>query len=191
MHKGFARKIIFLDVDGVINLSPERFQSFNKNALAQLQRIIDSTGAKIVVSSSWRTSNTERMKSSLIGNGFTKELWSSVIGITERGYNYVIKGSNFPLVRGNEIKHYVDTRIRYPWHTQPELSEIYTKRNEDGSFKIMDSNEKGVDFQYVILDDDTDMLLEQKDNFLRTFQTTGITERIANKAIKILNSIDK
>lgn len=42
--------------------------------------------------------------------------------------------------------------------------------------------------KYAILDDDNDMLEEQKPNFFRTSWDTGITEEIANKVIKHLNT---
>lgn len=40
---------------------------------------------------------------------------------------------------------------------------------------------------YVILDDDSDMLLEQKDHFIRTDPYLGINEDDVEQAIKILN----
>lgn len=62
------RKIIFLDFDGVLNT--EHYQNllqlqgkpwqdeygafFDPNAVKQLKRIIDATGADIVVESSWK-----------------------------------------------------------------------------------------------------------------------------------------
>lgn len=43
------------------------------------------------------------------------------------------------------------------------------------------------DYEYVIFDDDSDMLLGQKDNFIQTNRQTGITQEDIDKAIKILN----
>lgn len=40
---------------------------------------------------------------------------------------------------------------------------------------------------YVILDDDSDMLLEQKDHFIQTDSYLGINEDDVEQAIKILN----
>lgn len=45
-------KILFLDVDGVLLINPR--EGFRKVAMQQLKRIIDETGARIVVSSTWR-----------------------------------------------------------------------------------------------------------------------------------------
>lgn len=53
--------------------------------------------------------------------------------------------------------------------------------------------EKGISFsmispyKYVILDDDSDMMLHQKDFFVKCSYKTGLTKSLANKAIKILN----
>lgn len=44
------------------------------------------------------------------------------------------------------------------------------------------------DFRIAILDDDSDMLLWQKDHFFQTSFKTGLTEEIANNIIKHLNN---
>ena len=43
------------------------------------------------------------------------------------------------------------------------------------------------DYEYVIFDDDADMLLGQIDNFIQTNRQTGLTQADIDKAIKILN----
>jgi hypothetical protein len=182
-------KIIFLDIDGVVNIPP--YMSFDKKCLNNLQKIVNDTSAKIVVSSSWRDADNERMKDNFIEHKFTKQLWKEVIDITCRGYKNVIKGSNLPIVRGNEIKQWVDTQLIYPWHGNPEMDAAYKKFDEHGKFIMMNSNKVGENFTYVILDDDTDMLLEQKDWFIQTDPIKGLSLKDANKAIKLLNCIQK
>lgn len=55
-------KVIFLDVDGVLNddytadRSPAGFIGIDDEMVANLERIVRKTGAKIVLSSSWRSS---------------------------------------------------------------------------------------------------------------------------------------
>lgn len=44
--------------------------------------------------------------------------------------------------------------------------------------------------RYAILDDDSDMLLNQKDNFFKTSWETGLTEEIANAVTLHLNKVD-
>jgi hypothetical protein len=53
-------KIIFLDIDGVLNCkktpNPRKFPYIvDKQLLARLRRLLARTGAKVVLSSSWRT----------------------------------------------------------------------------------------------------------------------------------------
>ena len=53
-------KVIFLDIDGVLNCkktpNPRKFPYIvDKRLLARLRRLLDRTGAKVVLSSSWRT----------------------------------------------------------------------------------------------------------------------------------------
>ena len=48
-------------------------------------------------------------------------------------------------------------------------------------------HEDDVDYEYVIFDDDSDMLLGQADNFIRVNPATGVTQADIDKAIKILN----
>jgi hypothetical protein len=42
-------------------------------------------------------------------------------------------------------------------------------------------------YRYVIIDDDNDMMLWQKDNFIQTDSDKGLTFKLANDCIKILN----
>lgn len=71
------------------------------------------------------------------------------------------------------------------------MKEFYEVKNPDGSFKQMMINKVGVNFSYVILDDNTDMLLCQKDYLIRTFEPDGLNGTNADNAIEILNKIDK
>ena len=48
------KKAIFLDVDGVLHRMREEIVPFEHDCMQCLRQIIDSTGAEIVLSSSWR-----------------------------------------------------------------------------------------------------------------------------------------
>ena len=183
----FPVKIIFLDIDGVINIPP--YLKFNDICMSNLEEVIQKTGAKIVISSSWRDHDHLRMETNFKKHGFTDFLWDQVIDITCRGYQYVIKGSKLPIVRGNEIKQWVDTRLKYPWHSDKSLDKEYQILNADGSFKFMRCNELHKDYSYVILDDDSDMLYEQKDNFILTDGSVGLSNKNTKRTIEILNKL--
>ncbi len=59
-------KIIFLDIDGVLNVytqGHDQFGStFHPHLIENLRSIIEATGAKIVISSSWRSAGLEEMQ---------------------------------------------------------------------------------------------------------------------------------
>lgn len=68
-------KVIFLDVDGVLNTREtwgfER--QFPLPLVARLRHLVDTTGAKIVVSSTWRISLMDRLLSNLEVGGVPRE----------------------------------------------------------------------------------------------------------------------
>ena len=175
-----CKKTLFLDIDGVLNIGP--FTHLNKQCMDNLKYIIEKTGCKIVISSSWRTGNLEKTKKI-----FPDWLSQHIIGETTLE-GWKIK-TTFPIVRGNEIKHWVDRNLVYPWQDNPEMDEEYKIVKDDGLYHGNRSNKQNVDFVYVVLDDDSDFLLEQKDNFIQCNAETGLTQEIAEKAIKILNRV--
>lgn len=159
-------KVIFLDIDGVLNVIPQGHDDygaiFHPHFVDNLRNIIESTEAKIVISSTWRYSGLTIMK----------EMWSArdlpgeVIDITP---SHIDMNRNLPfmerLERGSEIQEWLDNH--------PEVT------------------------NYVILDDDTDMMSHQLDNFVKTSENLdhngyidygyGLTIECTEKAINILN----
>lgn len=56
-------KILFLDVDGVLNTTRSRtLLALSKGPLRQLSRIVQATGCKIVLSSTWRLADFTRKR---------------------------------------------------------------------------------------------------------------------------------
>uniref|UniRef100_A0AB39AJD6 Uncharacterized protein n=1 Tax=Vibrio phage P018-4 TaxID=3229728 RepID=A0AB39AJD6_9CAUD len=155
-------KIIFLDIDGVLNSDsilseyiPEidgEYYPYQKHLVDNLNQVLTSTGAKIVVSSTWRLGESvQRLQYLLTHMGVKGE----VIGKTD---SY----SDRFVVRGNEI---------FKW--------------------IIDNEEMlgchHYDFEdYAIIDDDSDMLYDQRNNFVHTNGREGLTPEDVNKAIEIL-----
>lgn len=183
IRKGEKLKIIFLDVDGVINTNRNHFTKLDEIALEYLKIIIESTGAKIVISSSWRTGSLEETK-----KYFPTWLQEYIISETESKHKYC--KSDFYICRGNEIQDWLNKNVIYPWQKYPELSNEYLIINEDGtSTNCSKSNELNIDYTYVILDDDSDMLYDQRNNFIQTNMYKGLRKNDIKKAIKILNQI--
>lgn len=154
-------KLIFLDIDGVLNNATDDIIHlpeggfYSPSLVALLNKITDSTDAKIVLSSTWRLGRTlEGVQSILKYMGITAEC----IGITENLNN----GYTF---RGNEIFKWINDNVK--------LLECDGRHN----FK-----------SYIILDDDSDMLYWQRNNFVQTHGLVGLTDALVAKSINILNN---
>jgi hypothetical protein len=160
-------KVIFLDIDGVLNVYSHDHDEFGSQFMPQfvnnLKRVIEETGAKIVISSTWRYGGLQRMK----------DLWEKrnlpgeVIDITPDCNDLFNEGSFKwldQIERGHEVEYWLDEH--------PEVE------------------------KYVIFDDDNDFLPHQRGNFVRTGNNInhpdsldigyGLTNECANKAIRIL-----
>lgn len=150
------RKILFLDVDGVMNSEEtlrrkvHRFQGvigIDPYLALLVNRIIEATGCEVVLSSAWR------------GSPEGHEYIETAIGhkLTD------VTGRCCSGIRGVEILEWIRKNIPYDER---------------------DDREK---FRYAILDDDSDMLLWQKDHFFQTSFKIGITEEISKEVIEHLN----
>ena len=166
------QKFIFLDIDGVL-ATPEYLKegqwALHPEKQELLGKILAETGASIVLSSSWRYSTLERTKEHMEIEGFLFN--DKLVGVTIRAYQWLERGTGIHLSipRGVEIKQWIDTHVH----------------SDNG--KDWERKKLGKDFTYVILDDDTDMLLEHKDHFVNTKSEIGLTDEDVQKAIAILN----
>ena len=174
-------KVLFLDIDGVLNSEnwfayriycvknnmvnilmnfvdtddrniKHKLTMLDDRAIANLNRIVEETGCKVVLSSSWRSSIESE-------NIFTQNL------LKLKGFKYEFYDvtprlwfSDFSIRRGEEIKFWLD--------------------KESENHKIE---------SFVILDDDSDMLPEQMNNFIHVDGQVGLTDRDVLTAIEILN----
>jgi len=114
MNHAVAVKVIFLDIDGVLNSRQSWAQrkhgsgteAIDPDAMARLNRLLRQSGASIVVSSSWR-STVARTREVLCANGLC---WPTrVIGCTPR--SEVAWGEHGLYVarqRGDEIQAWLD-----------------------------------------------------------------------------------
>jgi len=99
-------KVIFLDIDGVMHVISQGHDKFggifHKHFEDNLQWIIEETGAKIVISSSWRLNGLEEMQQMWQ----ERNLPGEVIDITPNlTYGVGLKTST---PRGKEIKKWLD-----------------------------------------------------------------------------------
>lgn len=184
-------KIIFLDIDGVLNhelwyksrthseLTMEELKlvaqgkikeskllydknQFDPERVELLNSLTDDTGAKIVVSSSWRKSRTledmQLLLNEIVG------VKAEIIGLTP--YLQFFDPDNeeykYSVPRGCEIKAWIDKNIE-------------------------DKHSDSCEFKYVIFDDDSDMLYQQKNNYIRVDRYCGLTSTNIFFARQILN----
>lgn len=189
-------KICFLDIDGVCNhetwyrkrhaamedKSWEKkqypYDEFCPDNIALLNKLVEATGVKIVISSSWRHGRTlEGLQLLLKEVGFTGE----VIDVTPSFMNVKIARTQeeadkagYTIPRGCEIDWWLDQKKfqRINWSKEEQLK--YLEKSEVKN--------------YVILDDDSDMLYNQREHFVKcNAYKRGFDEDCLKKAIEVLN----
>ena len=154
-------KIIFLDLDGVVNShefwgrrgkrAPDMdwwTHQFDEAAIQLINLIVEKTGAKIVISSTWRILNTLPELRHMLS---FKGLVADIIDVTPRGH----QSEDGRIYRGGEIQTWMDVQ-----------------------FEEIES--------FVIIDDDSDML-HLAPYHVKTSMTTGITMTEVERAIEMLN----
>ncbi|WP_127532157.1 HAD domain-containing protein [Paenibacillus kobensis] len=158
-------RIIFLDIDGVLNtdravrlrqLHEQADINFDAEAMKNLQELIDATDAYVVISSTWRIHyNTEnRLWTELIRNFMQYGLEHRIIGITP-----VLDSNLQPSTRWREIESWLRNYL-------------------DGHIQ-----------SFVIVDDEWEMGPYTRTHFLKCQGYRGITTEVKDKAIQILGTV--
>ena len=104
-----TKKIVFLDIDGVISLELERpgvngataykFSGLDSTRIERLNEVVNATGAKVVVSSSWKKRRTaEQLHDYFVERGFEGE----IIDVTP-----TLDGIGPGQGRGHEIQYWI------------------------------------------------------------------------------------
>lgn len=156
-------KVIFLDIDGVLNCESayrngecqyqewtwedgrkDHYQRFCVRSKELLNKLIDETGAKIVISSTWRHSGIEFMRKVWK----MEEMSGDIIGITP---SLRTKGLDIP--RGLEIAYFLNNDLQF------------NHINWDKVIQQEYMDKSGVE-NYIIIDDDSDMLYNQRKHFV-------------------------
>ena len=151
-------KIIFLDFDGVLTTS-KAYGVLDNEKMALLQKIIEQTGAKIVISSSWRCMDVDSTIYNLtLGadyHGTPLDWLKDVVGVTER----------------------------------PNVDEFcmveYWSREEEVT-RYLNAHKDEID-RFVIIDDEADEFEKLLPYVIKTNYKTGITEKEVIQAIQQLN----
>ena len=184
-------KLIFLDVDGVINhtswyrwikshpdfLKEGGHRNIDPKSVDRIIKICDEANAYIVMSSSWRLWDFEQTLDNLNRIRDLRPILDRMVGITPR-----TEERN----RGKEIQFFLnacETELSYPGYDLRFIVHpgYYLKRK--GIF--VNPHPK-----YIILDDELDMLDNQQQYFIHINDDVGITHKDVENAIKMLNGTD-
>jgi len=158
-------KVIFLDIDGVMKSTASTIRNgvdmMHPEHVEALNYIIEKTDAKIVVTSTYRMMYSVKE---------LKELFEE-FGISgEHVISKTVTIAKNGYLRGHEIQQWLDGFT----------DSIKTRFNKN---MMVD--------KYVILDDDTDMLPEQRMSFVKTSNNYGLTHLEALQAVHKLNGVPK
>jgi hypothetical protein len=163
-------KVLFLDIDGVLNSRSwaDRYgdgwaRRLDPEALGQLRRILDATGAVIVVSSAWRVGRSHiELREVLHDAGMSLDLVARIIDKTEnlRGESRI--GGHY---RGDEIRRWLDLQ-----------GDALARRGRPVE-------------SFVVLDDGDDMT-SVKHRLVQTDWAIGLTPELADRAIDLLSAAE-
>ena len=170
------KKVIFLDVDGVLNSDRTLYEdiSLEDDLILNLKEIVDKTEAKIILSSSWRLS-TEAIaklmdKLDKFGLAISGMTCDSVDLDWLEKYKF------------DTTKKYLDTKFDYDENKQIKIT------HDRGAeiFKWLHDHD---DCAYVILDDEIEDIKPyfNESAIVKTSYKTGLTKEDVKKAIQILN----
>ncbi len=162
-------KVIFLDFDGVLNSDPWIWEQCKKPGgqekvlrevgpefVALLNQLVERSGAKVVVSSSWRIIYTDDKLQEILNTA---------------GFKGEVIGSTKSLFRRSPERIYSE--------------EKQVERGEEIQVWLNEHTELGVK-SFVILDDSDDMSHLRKTHFVHTNPMEGLTQADVDKALTIL-----
>ncbi len=174
-------KVIFLDIDGVLNCQQAyingsceyvdgpgfKYQKFYPPSKELLNKLIEETGAKVVISSSWRKDGLHRMQEIWKAEGMSGEVIDTTPSLylqkngsiqfwnEPESKHPTPKTRGYSIPRGCEIEYWLKDRDFYHINWSEEEQDKYVIRS-------------GIQ-NYVIIDDDSDMLYGQRNNFVHVY----------------------
>ncbi len=168
-------KYLFLDFDGVLNtvsyakrLRKEGVEPFDEfgamfdpDTISNLKSIVEQTGCKIVLSSTWRNDGLMRMRALWKERNLPDEIYSMTPILLSTTYNDARSGELFTI----------------PEHNAKAL-EIQAWLHRYASEPC----------QYVILDDENVFFPKQQEHLVQTEEKQGLTITKAQLAIEVLNN---
>ena len=176
-------KVLFLDIDGVLNSDRTLYEdiSLENDLIMNLKDIIDKTGAKIILSSSWRVIPTALQKLMNRLDAFDLHL----SGLTCEG----VEVSFVEAMGFKPTKKYLDDRFGFEISYDKDPNKKYDITFDRGA-EILKWLCDHDDCKYVILDDDIEDIKPyfKPEAIIKTSYKTGLTKKDANKVIEALNN---
>ncbi len=161
------QKIIFLDIDGVLNNfdSPDEHKTvIDNNMVIRLKRIVDASGAKIILTSSWRLfyNNWKNCEDKRVTDNYLMLITSF------EKYGLNIYG--------------VTNEVSYGPNSRPEeISEWLETHKDVKNYVILDDSR----WNWGTLSDHV-VITRRKDKFSDNGWRSGLEDSDADKAISIL-----
>lgn len=164
-------KVIFLDVDGVLNSFPtiNEDNSLEGDLIIRLEKIVKATNAKIILSSSWRLSTIALRE--LMDTLLWYDL--SISGCTQDGVSMKYF-ENTPFENVVPTKRYTNSK-NYTYDRGAEIA------------KWLLEHDSAVEKFIIIDDEDIDIKNWFSAEVVKTNFSTGLTKEDAAKAIKLLS----
>ena len=178
-------KIIFLDIDGVLNYNGS--QIIDEVCLSNLRYIVKETDARIVIISTWK----ECLDNNIFNNASEKEK-AELLKV--RNIFYSVFNGDLEIL--GTVENYfvnIDSSSRCKEISLSDLEGLDT-HSDWRSVEIKEWLKKNENVEsFVIIDDfNCDYDINYPKNWVRTsWFTKGLTKEDAEKAVNILNSIEK
>lgn len=162
------KRIIFLDIDGVLCLEDSDYFYFDPVCLSRLQNIIATTDSHIVISSAWRVGQSIQS---------LRDIFS-------------IQGDTYGFYKGPrpyfDVSRIIGKTLSLHVGRDVETSTLWGRGYEIDAW-LQNTKDKLNTKKFLIIDDETHDLNTFKNNTLKTNCKTGITEEIAQEAIRRLS----
>jgi hypothetical protein len=198
-------KLLFLDVDGVLNMGSSQGH-FEDSMLKYLKEIVDETNAYIVLSSTWKYNENNRniLQKTLHLNGILKDkkFFSQTPDLRQAGHPYPRQHSH--ATRAHEILLWLKVNTQddgsenaddFPLPDKLDLESVKSSPKFNGPSGTWVLESRVAVESFVVVDDIN--LLEDgcfgkklEGNFIRTKMETGLTNEKKEEAIRILNNRD-
>jgi hypothetical protein len=180
-------KLIFLDIDGVLNnanSSVFELCVIEDELVNLLKEIVDKTGAKIVLSTTWRYTKETRQ---MVNDSLIKNQVPIYINCTP----------NFGINRTDEILCWLKENTNFKCPDNPEFNVLSSEQSinqNDLPLTELKLSTNLLDVKFIVLDDldltkDGNNFSYIGDRFILVDRKVGLTIDNVNLAIKLLNNI--